>query len=730
MIASMNINCSGRAFHCVNSTHFMICVDLGGGLSTTIDDFVIPCPATTVCHPNNIFECDFPEVVTIPPLNVVGVYKQSDTSDSTTVTNSVTPISDIFSVLEENITATTLPTPEHVTPIVKFEVLENIKDLTGSNSDNTTETSLKVNSSFINSTNEIPNGKQASNLTITTSATDMKNTIKPDVETSTQKTVNTSLTDKPISNDTVTSVIGLINLISTDPPIVVTTKPPTDILTSLDSTFDSIATTTEQYINKEVTKYVEKVENVTDKINLTAEIIVRESSVTPDVFSTASVVNINENNTIEKNNKTDSSNQNLTKPDNFSNSNITTELVPTIEYLSTVKIDTTSESITEDLSPQTTTDTTFVPLGLADSISADHIPTVPNTKDNNVLTTTNEYNTKPIPAAEIYTTPKVNIAVENVLKIDINNNSFTELHSTGEITTTEQVAEMNINYSISKPMTVASSQSTTEKTFFTITTEVNIVNITETTAISETVSNNDSLVENKTIVTQPLEIITATESIVVTDNLYQINEELNQTLITTKNTTVDIINTTEKENTVFNDSSIHTLSEVKSAGPTLISSTTTANLPNVILSHALEVTNESVLNVKNSVNETYLENTTEINTESTLSPSATIKYSLSEITAADTLLSEFKTHKTETKIELPTTNGPLRFNEPNLKKVGTGALLNVYTTQVTVTADSVTNTTVKDLMPQSDFVINPPTDRSIKQTTVADTEIKIPGFEC
>ncbi|XP_026326438.1 mucin-17-like [Hyposmocoma kahamanoa] len=66
LIASTNIDCGGRSFHCLNTTHFRICVDLGGGLSTTVDDFVIPCPSPTVCSHSNRFECEFPPSVSIP----------------------------------------------------------------------------------------------------------------------------------------------------------------------------------------------------------------------------------------------------------------------------------------------------------------------------------------------------------------------------------------------------------------------------------------------------------------------------------------------------------------------------------------------------------------------------------------------------------------------------------------------------------------------------------------
>lgn len=66
LIASSNIDCGGKSFNCLNSTHFRICVDLGGGVSTTVDDFVIPCPSPTVCSHNNRFECEFPQSVRIP----------------------------------------------------------------------------------------------------------------------------------------------------------------------------------------------------------------------------------------------------------------------------------------------------------------------------------------------------------------------------------------------------------------------------------------------------------------------------------------------------------------------------------------------------------------------------------------------------------------------------------------------------------------------------------------
>ncbi|XP_063530244.1 mucin-3B-like [Cydia strobilella] len=58
------VDCHGKSFHCVNSTHFMICVDLGGGVSQAIDNFYIACPPPTVCQGTNHFECEFPAPTT------------------------------------------------------------------------------------------------------------------------------------------------------------------------------------------------------------------------------------------------------------------------------------------------------------------------------------------------------------------------------------------------------------------------------------------------------------------------------------------------------------------------------------------------------------------------------------------------------------------------------------------------------------------------------------------
>ncbi|XP_045492191.1 probable serine/threonine-protein kinase DDB_G0282963 [Colias croceus] len=63
-----NFDCNGKAFYCLNSTHFMICVDFGDGISKSVDDFLIPCPPPTTCSETNIYECEFHETTTLNPI--------------------------------------------------------------------------------------------------------------------------------------------------------------------------------------------------------------------------------------------------------------------------------------------------------------------------------------------------------------------------------------------------------------------------------------------------------------------------------------------------------------------------------------------------------------------------------------------------------------------------------------------------------------------------------------
>ncbi|CAG9792122.1 unnamed protein product [Diatraea saccharalis] len=89
-MVSANVDCGGKAFHCVNITHFMICVDLGGGVTSTIDTFVIPCPLSTECRRTNRYECEFPKPVTLEKISVpeVNVFPAVATYSATSIDGS------------------------------------------------------------------------------------------------------------------------------------------------------------------------------------------------------------------------------------------------------------------------------------------------------------------------------------------------------------------------------------------------------------------------------------------------------------------------------------------------------------------------------------------------------------------------------------------------------------------------------------------------------------------
>ncbi|XP_046978812.1 MATH and LRR domain-containing protein PFE0570w-like isoform X2 [Vanessa cardui] len=89
LISSENIDCKGKSFHCVNSTHFKICVDLGGGVTRTVDEFLIPCPRSTVCNDINKFECEYQVTTTLSPTqsdvaNVLADLSTTSVADVTT----------------------------------------------------------------------------------------------------------------------------------------------------------------------------------------------------------------------------------------------------------------------------------------------------------------------------------------------------------------------------------------------------------------------------------------------------------------------------------------------------------------------------------------------------------------------------------------------------------------------------------------------------------------------
>ncbi|XP_050362544.1 putative uncharacterized protein DDB_G0282133 isoform X2 [Nymphalis io] len=85
LISTENIDCKGKAFHCVNSTHFKICVDLGGGVSRTVDEFLIPCPISTACNDINKFECEYQVTTTLPSIrqnDITSVLVESGTASA------------------------------------------------------------------------------------------------------------------------------------------------------------------------------------------------------------------------------------------------------------------------------------------------------------------------------------------------------------------------------------------------------------------------------------------------------------------------------------------------------------------------------------------------------------------------------------------------------------------------------------------------------------------------
>ncbi|CAH0721549.1 unnamed protein product, partial [Brenthis ino] len=161
LVATQNIDCKGKAFHCVNSTHFKICVDLGGGVSTTVDDFLIPCPKSTVCKDSNYFECEYHPTTTLKPTQQSEV-TNDQISETPTLENFDiistfnSSISDIE--LSEVIISTT-PTPEFSSTTLTIDSVIDYKNVTSVISDsaiynniNTTVTKVSLNNEDLLST--------------------------------------------------------------------------------------------------------------------------------------------------------------------------------------------------------------------------------------------------------------------------------------------------------------------------------------------------------------------------------------------------------------------------------------------------------------------------------------------------------------------------------------------------------------------------------------------------
>ncbi|XP_041972888.1 probable serine/threonine-protein kinase DDB_G0282963 [Aricia agestis] len=122
IVNGLNIDCHGKAFHCVNVTHFRICVDLGGGISKTVDDFLLPCPDNTFCMPANRYECEYHETTTT-------------TTSTTTIKSDFSEISELRKVsvipllaAEKKSETTTAAVKETTEKSSTLSILKNIED--------------------------------------------------------------------------------------------------------------------------------------------------------------------------------------------------------------------------------------------------------------------------------------------------------------------------------------------------------------------------------------------------------------------------------------------------------------------------------------------------------------------------------------------------------------------------------------------------------------------------
>nr|XP_049696832.1 mucin-17-like [Helicoverpa armigera] len=679
MVAPLNINCHGKAFHCVNSTHFMICVDLGGGVSTTIDDFVIPCPATTVCHEENTFECDFPKIEVVPPLQVLGVYELSDTSGKKLVTDSViipTTTSDTVSEFIENITATISPTPEEVKPVLVLE--EHMQQPTQIDNGNTTDTSLQATSSFVNRTNVTTINNQTNINTIITSTVDY----------SSFDTVTETLTDN--LTDAVTGATDLISVVPEN--VTITTSVP-DVSTL-------------NYLNANIspTNYQNETQEIKQDVN--AKNLTNTINIVPEANSNKSV-------------------QNLTK------SNSTTEsLTKSSIYIVSTESVNISESVTEGGIVQTTTDMSS--LGLVDLIlGAQSTNAIMDTANNstsnfeNVVTTVDPYTKQDtndsgstlfskaamptetiltdmlISNEQISTTPSINTNLEALNNTDINYNSSTEFNFSDQITTTENVPEI----------------STTATQYFDL----------ELKTVSRTpISTTPTFVEVPTIVDQTKEIIASKDlPIVFSNNSYQINNDKIQSLLSENNMS-DVIKTTETIKTQYNVSSTEPTLFLSTSAKHPAIETSTAEKPplvahNEVSQHVIKVTNEYSVTegpyiTINEPKKDIVQNDTIL-----IIYPATVPNTVTEATEDSPM---FSTQFTEVISKSPATDKTSLVNEPKQETVKNTTPVIIKTTKTTNDARSNSATEARDnfvLSTQFTEIANKPTQKTLENNT--DTTI-------
>ncbi|CAB3235940.1 unnamed protein product [Arctia plantaginis] len=271
---STNIDCGGKPFHCLNTTHFMICVDLGGGVSSTIDDFIIPCPPTTVCEKNNRFECEFPKIEAFTAdLNVIGVSNGYDKSanDKTIPPDKRTTVLP----LPEKATVTELPTKDKSMSSFNSEILEHLKDeFTGGNEKFFDEDIIPLYSvvsltnktdetSFVSpdieklitttdkyshtSANTSTNGVVSASRTDIPTLKDNKNDTDETSFVSPNKEKLNSITDKYPHTNANTSTNGVVSASRTDIPTLKNEEKNTDETSFVSPDIEKIITTTDKY---------------------------------------------------------------------------------------------------------------------------------------------------------------------------------------------------------------------------------------------------------------------------------------------------------------------------------------------------------------------------------------------------------------------------------------------------------------------------------------------------
>ncbi|XP_030025411.1 uncharacterized protein LOC115443939 isoform X2 [Manduca sexta] len=249
LITSTNIDCKGNAFHCVNSTHFMICVDIGHGLSSTVDDFMIPCPMNTECRITNRFECEYPPIpstttlasTTVEIMDLATTVDQMETALFSEVKNvehstTVSPSTEIND-LKDSVTTEQIGTS--IIPESTQKISEDVMDQTMSPQMNKIYTEKDIKLSTTTSDNGVDVFTTVDPISITTSDTTFTEPVTQIVEIT--QMIDDSLTYSSQHDTTSISVVSdesLKDSISKDKDNVFV-----DVLTKYSSTRDIEVTT-------------------------------------------------------------------------------------------------------------------------------------------------------------------------------------------------------------------------------------------------------------------------------------------------------------------------------------------------------------------------------------------------------------------------------------------------------------------------------------------------------